>query len=48
MAAIQGIDLDKDTKSTSFDEVKRRAEAKLRGISEEQVELGDLIGFEEI
>lgn len=48
LAAIQGIDLDKNTKDTSFEDVKRRAEAKLRGVSEEQVELGDMIGFEEI
>lgn len=43
-AALKGVDLDAASKSTteSFDEVKRRAEAKLRGVSEEEVEFGSI------
>ncbi|UUG69565.1 tail assembly chaperone [Streptomyces phage Sham] len=44
-AALKGIDLDaqkKDSGDSSFEEVKRRAEAKLRGVSEEEVELADI------
>lgn len=44
-AALKGIDLDEQKKSpdeTSFDEVKRRAEAKLRGVSEEEIEFSDI------
>lgn len=37
-ASLKGIDLD-EGKSTEFDDIKRRAEAKARGISEEQYEL---------
>lgn len=37
-ASLKGIDLD-EGKSTKFDDVKRRAEAKARGISEDQYEL---------
>lgn len=37
-ASLKGIDLD-EGKSTSFDKVKRRAEAKARGITEEEYEL---------
>lgn len=37
-AALKGIDLD-EGKSTEFDEIKRRAEAKARGVSEEKYEL---------
>lgn len=37
-ASLKGIDLD-EGKSTQFDDVKRRAEAKARGISEDQYEL---------
>lgn len=34
-AALKGIDLD-EGKSTQFDEIKRRAEAKAHGMTEEQ------------
>jgi len=35
--------LDAERKSeSSFEEVKRRAEAKLRGITEEQIEFSDI------
>lgn len=37
-ASLKGIDLD-EGRSTEFDEIKRRAEAKAQGISEEQYEL---------
>lgn len=37
-ASLKGIDLD-EGKTTEFDEIKRRAEAKAAGISEEQYEL---------
>lgn len=37
-ASLKGIDLD-EGKTTEFDEVKRRAEAKALGVSEEQYEL---------
>ena len=47
MAAIQGIDLDKNKKKSSdenpdFEAIKRRAQAKLAGMTEEQVELADI------
>lgn len=39
-AAMQGIDLDGNSdKKSKFDEIKRRAEAKAAGMSEEQYEL---------
>lgn len=38
LAALKGIDLD-EGKATEFDEIKRRAEAKARGLSEEEFEL---------
>lgn len=38
LAALKGIDLD-EGKTSKFDEIKARAEAKARGISEEQYEL---------
>lgn len=43
-AALKGIDLDAESNksNSSFDEVKRRAEAKLRGVSEEEVGFGDI------
>lgn len=42
-AALKGIDLDKDTKKNdAFEEVKRRAEAKLAGVSEEELEFSDI------
>lgn len=37
-ASLKGIDLD-EGKTTEFDEIKRRAEAKAAGITEEQYEL---------
>lgn len=40
LAAIQGIDLDKGNKTTpDFEEVKRRAQAKLAGVTEEEIDL---------
>lgn len=39
----KGINLDEQQGDTpTFDEVKRRAEAKLRGITEEAFELGEI------
>lgn len=49
-AALQGVDLDKHDQDaeTSFEAVKRRAEAKVRGISEEQLEFEQIgIAMEE-
>lgn len=37
-ASLKGIDLD-EGRATEFDEIKRRAEAKAMGITEEQYEL---------
>lgn len=37
-ASLKGIDLD-EGKTTEFDKIKRRAEAKARGVTEEQLEL---------
>jgi hypothetical protein len=37
-ASLKGIDLD-EGRETEFDEIKRRAEAKAMGITEEQYEL---------
>lgn len=44
-AALKGIDLD-EGKTTDFDEIKRRAEAKAAGLSEEEFELDGMLGFE--
>lgn len=42
-AALKGIDLDeKKSNDSSFEEVKRRAEAQLRGVSEEELEFSDI------
>lgn len=47
-AALKGIDLDEQSGKTgnadtpSFDDIKRRAEAKARGVSEEQLEFADI------
>lgn len=43
-AALKGVDLDEETgkKDTSFEDIKRRAEAKNRGVSEEELELSDI------
>lgn len=43
-AALKGVDLDEQTGKTdsSFDEVKRRAQAKISGVSEEQIEFADI------
>lgn len=38
MAALKGIDLE-EGRETEFDKIKRRAEAKALGVSEEQYEL---------
>lgn len=40
----KGVDLDENAKTDAptFDEIRRRAEARNRGISEEAVELGDI------
>lgn len=43
LAAIQGIDLNKNERGDSaFEAVKKRAEAKLRGVSEEELDLSAL------
>jgi len=43
MGALKGIDIDKGRgESTAFEEVKKRAEAKLRGMSEEQLDLSEV------
>lgn len=42
MAALKGIDLDKEQQA-SFDDVKRRAAAKVANTSEEQIELEGMI-----
>jgi hypothetical protein len=46
-AALKGVDLDKEAgvsedSESSFDAIKRRAEAKLRGMTEEQYELTEI------
>lgn len=41
-AALKGVDLDENKEETSFEAVKRRAEAKLRGMTEEQYELTEI------
>lgn len=42
-AAIQGIDIDKGkAENNAFEEVKRRAQAKLRGMSEEELDLSEV------
>ena len=51
-ASLKGIDLDKNdsnqAESSSFDDVKRRAEAKLRGVTEDQLSFAEAgMGFEE-
>lgn len=44
LAAIQGIDLEKNSKSetSDFEEVKRRAQARLAGMSEEELDLSEV------
>jgi len=45
MAAIQGIDIDKDNKeqaAAKFDEVQQRVQARLQGKSVEQLEYDEL------
>lgn len=44
-AALKGVNLDEAQADTSFDDVKRRADAKLHGMSEEEYTLGE-IGIE--
>lgn len=50
LAALQGIDLDKDKvedTQEAFDRVQRRVQAKLSGASEEQIAHGDFgFGFD--
>lgn len=43
-AALKGIDLDDKVgkTDTSFEEIKRRAEAKLTGVSEEELGFADI------
>jgi hypothetical protein len=41
----KGVDLDEGVKTSdlpTFDEIKRRAEARNRGVSEEKLELADI------
>lgn len=43
LAALKGIDLDKGKNQTdAFEEVKKRAAAKLRGVSEEELDLSEV------
>lgn len=44
-AALKGIDIDEGRTDSSFEEVKRRAEATLSGKSEEEI-VFDMIGIE--
>lgn len=48
MAALKGIDLDEPTTDApTFDEIKRRADAKNRGVSAEALEFAEIgIGIE--
>jgi hypothetical protein len=43
-AALKGIDIDEGA-TTEFDDIKRRAEAKAMGLSEEQFELHGIINI---
>lgn len=48
-AALKGVDLDEpgDKEAPTFEEVKRRADAKLRGVSAEALEFSEIgIGIE--
>ena len=45
MAAMQGVDIDEGKEEAQFEEIKRRAEADLAGLSEEQFVLHQ-IGIE--
>ena len=50
LAAIQGIDIDKGQKGElpTFDDIKKRAAAKARGVTEEEYDLAEIgIGVEE-
>jgi hypothetical protein len=43
LAAIQGIDLNKNQQGDSkFEEVKKRVEARLRGMTEEELDLSEM------
>lgn len=43
MAALKGIDLDAESNAEAdFERVKRQAEARLRGVTEEQIELAQI------
>lgn len=46
MAALQGIDIG-NSKASSFDDVKKRAQARISGMSDEQYELAGMFSFEE-
>lgn len=41
-AALKGIDLDKNSGKSSFEEVRKRAMAKVHGMNEEEFELGEM------
>ncbi len=43
-AALKGVDLDENSgkSDSSFDDVKRRAQSKLSGVSEETLEFADI------
>lgn len=48
-AALKGVDLDEpgDKETPTFEEIKRRADAKLRGVSAEALEFSEIgIGIE--
>lgn len=44
-ASLKGIDLDEGTADKEFEDIKRRAEAKVLGVSEEEIELDGLINI---
>lgn len=44
-AALKGIDLDEGTVDAEFEDIKRRAEARVLGVSEEEIELDGLINI---
>jgi hypothetical protein len=41
-AALKGIDLNEDEKKSTFEEVEKRAKAKLAGVTPEELELGEI------
>lgn len=44
-AALKGIDLDEGSTNTEFEDIKRRAEARVLGVNEEEIELDGLINI---